>query len=563
MDARRAVRRPGRAGRVSWWLGAIVACGGMAMVAVAADGPAPGQEARGRELFAREWLPEDSRSHGGDGLGPVFNDSSCLACHNAGAPGGAGPASKNVDILTAFSTAQQQQSFAVSRPPGFLDKALEALVGIEPPKVSQPVARTRPRPPDTTELVKAHAGFRTARSVVLHRSGTDPDYEPWRLSMLGLDNIVGGPLGGGLTRDQRAQSELDRVKVLSQLRGSGAQFQGQVGPFTLTHSQRNPTALFGDGRIDAVPDEVLEAAARARHPGFPEVVGRVSRQKDGRIGRFGWKAQTPSLDDFVRTACAVELGLEVPGHAQGGRPRAPEVQAKGLDLTDDECAALVAYVGSLPRPIESRPAGAAEARQVVAGKSLFERIGCASCHTPTLGDVKGIYSDLLLHDLGPDLGDTGAYGVFVPDSSEPDFVDPDQPVADATLSPIVDDVVVVPEGGLGRAVSTVTTTVLSPGGTTTVTEVGVASPVQTTPPPTGPATRQEWRTPPLWGFRDSGPYLHDGRADTLEQAVALHGGQAAAVARNYFALSAPERMQLQAFLKTLVAPTDEPAHASN
>ena len=43
----------------------------------------------------------------------------------------------------------------------------------------------------------------------------------------------------------------------------------------------------------------------------------------------------------------------------------------------------------------------------------------------------------------------------------------------------------------------------------------------------GAAKRGEWRTPPLWGFRDSAPYLHDGRAQDLAQAVALHGGQGA------------------------------------
>ena len=45
---------------------------------------------------------------------------------------------------------------------------------------------------------------------------------------------------------------------------------------------------------------------------------------------------------------------------------------------------------------------------------------------------------------------------------------------------------------------------------------------------------QEWRTPPLWGFRDSGPYLHDGRAESLEEAVAMHGGQGGRSARRYF-----------------------------
>ncbi|MBC7965119.1 MAG: hypothetical protein H7Z17_04255, partial [Fuerstia sp.] len=58
--------------------------------------------ANGAELFGREWIPGDSRSHGGDGLGPLFNDSSCVACHNQGGNGGAGPRSKNVDIITAF-----------------------------------------------------------------------------------------------------------------------------------------------------------------------------------------------------------------------------------------------------------------------------------------------------------------------------------------------------------------------------------------------------------------------------------------------------------------------------
>jgi hypothetical protein len=49
-------------------------------------------------------------------------------------------------------------------------------------------------------------------------------------------------------------------------------------------------------------------------------------------------------------------------------------------------------------------------------------------------------------------------------------------------------------------------------------------------PQSGRASRQEWRTPPLWGIRDSGPYLHDGRATTFEQAIAIHGGEGQASA---------------------------------
>ncbi len=53
----------------------------------------------GYEIFNREWMPNDPRGHGGDGLGPVYNDSSCIACHNSGGSGGAGPISKNIDII--------------------------------------------------------------------------------------------------------------------------------------------------------------------------------------------------------------------------------------------------------------------------------------------------------------------------------------------------------------------------------------------------------------------------------------------------------------------------------
>ena len=54
----------------------------------------------GRELFERVWVKNDPRSHGGDGLGPVFNAQSCVACHNLGGTGGAGAVDKNIEIAT-------------------------------------------------------------------------------------------------------------------------------------------------------------------------------------------------------------------------------------------------------------------------------------------------------------------------------------------------------------------------------------------------------------------------------------------------------------------------------
>src|SRR5262249_54824392 len=88
--------------------------------------------ALGRELFLREWVPNDPRSHGGDGLGPVFNDSSCVACHNQGGPGGGGPASKNVDLLSAFpdDESKEAQAKRVNHERQFLWNAARALVGL-------------------------------------------------------------------------------------------------------------------------------------------------------------------------------------------------------------------------------------------------------------------------------------------------------------------------------------------------------------------------------------------------------------------------------------------------
>jgi CxxC motif-containing protein (DUF1111 family) len=214
--------------------------------------------------------------------------------------------------------------------------------------------------------------------------------------------------------------------------------------------------------------------------------------KDGRTGRFGWKAQTASLGDFVRIACANELGLENPGHEQPPDPLRPNYKAPGLDLTEAECTSLTVFVASLRRPVElNRPSNFRS--EQIAGREVFNAIGCAACHMPKLGDVEGIYSDLLLHDMGPSLSDSGeSYGA-----------------------------VTTPTPGLANE-----------------------------------ATKEtEWRTPPLWGLRDSAPFLHDGRAANLAEAIASHGGEAQETANRYRQLGREPKHNLSLFLQSLTAPT--------
>jgi CxxC motif-containing protein (DUF1111 family) len=546
------------------WGSAVFGPGPWAAGVRAADPATAARQERisGRELFEREWLPGDSRSHGGDGLGPVYNDSSCIACHNLGGGGGGGAASKNVDLITASSNNVIQPVEGQERrgERGFLAKSLGSLVGLDvaedprPKPARTPAVRRPPvrRKPNTTELVKTHPGFRTARSVVLHRFGAEPGYEGWRQGMLGF----GGFAPQGFNSNADAMAFFQAQNAVNQGRQSTQHF---VGEFVLVRSQRNPTALFGAGLIDAIPDRAIEDAAKEKHPGFPEIAGRVSRLKDKRIGRFGWKGQTGSLSDFVLTACAVELGLEVPGHHQGGLPQKPEAKAKGLDLTGQECDALVSYVRALPRPAERKLASPAESKEIAAGSALFASIGCATCHSPKLGDVVGLYSDLLLHDLGPQLGDTGQYGVFDPSSSEEDLHEDAMPIADVaspTPAMLAEQAVAIPAPPAPPAGALVAQEV-PVAFTMTVRVAGAPAALQR--PTTGPASRFEWRTPPLWGFRDSGPYLHDGRADTLDQAVALHAGEATRIAHNFFNLKPHERRQVEAFLKSLTAPDPAPA----
>src|SRR5688572_3590313 len=101
----------------------------------------------GRELFLREWIPGDPRSVAGDGLGPLFNDTSCVACHNQGGLGGAGPAAKNIQILTLFKNRPRTRHNGVAvlfsvlplvGPPSPLVGPLPPLVGPPPVFVNKP-----------------------------------------------------------------------------------------------------------------------------------------------------------------------------------------------------------------------------------------------------------------------------------------------------------------------------------------------------------------------------------------------------------------------------------------
>src|SRR5262245_55138860 len=172
-------------------------------------------------------------------------------------------------------------------------------------------------------------------------------------------------------------------------------------------SVRNAPALHGSGLIDSISDAEIAAGVVPRGDG---VHGRahVISEPDGRqrIGRFGWKADTVTLRQFVADAFRNELGITSPlapaDLAPAGGSRGARCPGDGEGPEDDGSMidAVTAFVASLPPP-------APRAGSPV-GSALFTATGCAACHTPSLASPAGpvsLYSDLLLHDLGPDLDD--------------------------------------------------------------------------------------------------------------------------------------------------------------
>jgi len=263
------------------------------------------------------------------------------------------------------------------------------------------------------------------------------------------------------------------------------------------------TALFGAGWIDLISDKAVRHNQRSRQIGavrremsldFGTVpVGRVPVTEDGRVGKFGWKGQFASLPDFVAAACANELGLGTPSMPQAAPLATPGYESPP-DLNKKQFRSLVAFVKTLPKPVESTSGGEPAAR----GKELFKSVGCAICHLPKLGGVAGVYSDFLLYNLH----------------------DP-------------------PGGGSGGNYS------LEP-----------PRPLRLRERPDHLPKPEEWKTPPLWGVADSAPYFHDGGAPTLESAIARHRGDARGVSAKYQELASTDQAAVIAFLKTLKAPPD-------
>ena len=198
-------------------------------------------------------------------------------------------------------------------------------------------------------------------------------------------------------------------------------FAGEVVPAEASLTAgRITTPLFGLGLVDAVPDEAFIALARLEAATFPATAGTpnyVTEIHTGqtRVGRFGWKAQVPTLFQFSGDAYLNEMGItnpEFPDESCPGGDCSALAFNPAPDLNDDG-SGVTAFADFMT--LLAPPARGPITLQVVAGGAVFAAIGCANCHTPALATgpspvaalsrrVFRPFSDFLLHDMGS-LGD--------------------------------------------------------------------------------------------------------------------------------------------------------------
>jgi len=175
--------------------------------------------------------------------------------------------------------------------------------------------------------------------------------------------------------------------------------------------RRTTPSVLGFGLLDAVPESEIVAAADPDDRNGDGISGRPNRLPDGRIGRFGRKAQIATLHEFTSGAFINEMGITSPPEPReqtirdtplppGVDPAPdPELGQAGLDAAE-------AFMRLLAPPPPTL-ASFAELQ----GRKVFASVGCTGCHVPVLrtgalsNTTVSAYTDLLLHDMGPELAD--------------------------------------------------------------------------------------------------------------------------------------------------------------
>ncbi|MHC8365536.1 di-heme oxidoreductase family protein [Pseudomonas sp. ZT5P21] len=408
----------------------------------------------GNSFFRNPWVIAPSTTTARDGLGPLFNTNACQNCHIKDGRG-------HPPTPDAANAVSMLVRLSIPDAPAYT-KVIEQL-GVVPEPVYGGQFQDMAIPGVIPE-----GKVRVEYTPVLVRFKDGSEIE-LRKPSLNMTQLGYGPMH------------------------PDTRFSARIAP-----------PMIGLGLLEAIPEEAILANADAQAKDKNGIAGRPNRvwddiQQKTVLGRFGWKAGQPNLNQQNVHAFSGDMGLTTSlrpfddcTDAQTACKQAPNGNGpEGEPEVSDNILRLVLFYSRNLAVPARRDVGTPE---VLAGKNLFFQAGCQSCHTPKYttaanaaepelaNQVIRPYSDLLLHDMGDGLADHRS-----------EFQ----------------------------------------------------------------ASGRDWRTPPLWGIgltqSVSGhtQFLHDGRARNLLEAVLWHGGEAQAAQQQVLSFNAEQRAALLAFLNSL------------
>ncbi|GIZ11286.1 di-heme oxidoredictase family protein [Pseudomonas sp. NCCP-436] len=404
----------------------------------------------GNSFFRNPWVIAPATTTARDGLGPLFNTNACQNCHirdGRGHPPAADAGSAASLLVRLSIPAAAGQAELVKR----LGVVPEPTYGTQLQDMAIPGV-----------LPEGRVRLSYSRVPVRFADGTLIELEKPELQI--------SQLGYGPMHPQ-------------------TRFSVRVAP-----------PMIGLGLLEAIPEEAILAAVDPDDADGDGISGRPNlvwdrQQQRTVLGRFGWKAGQPGLNQQNADAFANDMGLTstlIPADncTQAQIDCLTAVHGGEPEVSDNILASVLFYIRNLGVPARRK----VDAPEVLRGKELFYRAGCQKCHTPSFTTSAAAaepelanllirpYTDLLLHDMGEGLAD-----------GREEFL----------------------------------------------------------------ANGREWRTAPLWGIgltqNVSGHtrFLHDGRARNLLEAILWHGGEAEAARQQVLKFDADERSALLTFLNSL------------
>lgn len=398
----------------------------------------------GNSFFKVNWVPSPASTTARDGLGPTFNTLSCSGCHlkdGRGMPP-THEGEMSVGLLIRLSIPGTDPHGGPNPDPNYGGQLNDrGIMGVD--------------------------GEGTISIAYNTINGAFDDGTPYTLQepVYSVKNMGYGPFGGGIMMSPRVGQQ-----------------------------------VIGLGLLEAIEESRIVSLADENDANGDGISGKANYVWDAvnnknALGRFGWKANQPSLRQQSAGAFVGDMGITT--------SLFPEQNCTGIqtgcltapsggtpELEDDDLERMIVYISNLAVPARRDPGG----KNILLGKKLFNRMGCASCHVakhttgthPRFTNLSAQtifpYTDLLLHDMGSGLAD-----------GRPDYL----------------------------------------------------------------ANGNEWRTAPLWGIglihavNGHTRLLHDGRARNVEEAVLWHGGEAEKSKNAYKALSKDDRTAVLDFLNSL------------